>query len=234
MNIMDARPPKARPEITVDIVIFTVEDGLLKVLLTRRQRQPFINQLALPGGFLWENETTLQAAKRILKEKVNVGQVFFEQLYTFDDPRRDSRGHVITVAHFALVPAAKLSKNRLAENASLETVAEAKSLPFDHGKILNHAASRLRNKLAYSNIAYSLLPELFTLSQLQEIYEVILGHEIDKRNFRKKIMSLDFVEATNQKQTGRKHRPARLYRFKDKNYTELGEPIFEAPNKTKR
>jgi 8-oxo-dGTP diphosphatase len=217
-------PPKAMPQVTVDIVVFSVIDGLLQVLLVRRERSPAQGQPALPGGFLWEGETTAQAARRILKDKANVSNVFVEQLYTFDDPKRDSRGHIITVSHFALVPSEKLKM--IASNSELLPVSSIRKLPFDHGKILAYAIRRLRTKLGYSNVAYSLLPELFTLSQLQEVYEVILGHPVDKRNFRKKILSLDIIEETEHKLTGRKHRPARLFRFKDQKYSELEEPMF--------
>jgi len=223
---MKVRPPKAQPEITVDTVIFTIEEGVLKVLLVRRGGDPYKGQLALPGGFLWANETMAQAAVRVLTTKANVKDVFFEQLYTFDNPKRDTRGHVITVAHFALVPAQRLRSIRLDENVSLVPVKSIKRMPFDHMEILSYADKRLRTKLGYSNVAYSLLPEAFTLSQLQEVYEVILGHEVDKRNFRKKIQSLDIIELTGQKQTGRKHRPARLFRFKKRGYAELEEPLF--------
>lgn len=223
---MNRLPPKARPEITVDIVVFTVEDRQLKVLLFRRTREPFVGRLALPGGFLWENETSAQAALRTLIDKTNVSGVFSEQLYTFDNPKRDKRGHIITVAYLALVPIETTNRSRLRDGAEFMNVDEVKALPFDHGQILKYAIKRLRTKLGYSNVAYSLLPKLFTLSQLQEVYEVILGHSVDKRNFRKKIMSLGLIEPTAQKQTGRKHRPAQLFRFQKHGYTELEEPIF--------
>lgn len=219
-------PPKAQPELAVDIVVFTIENGLLKALLVRRSKAPAKGSYTLPGGYLWQGETTSQAAKRTLKDKAGVQNAYFEQLYTFDDPTRDSRGHVITVAHLALVPAERLSRSEATKDIRIQAVGEIKDLPFDHGKILAYALKRLRTKLGYSNVAYSLLPELFTLSQLQEVYEVILGHEIDKRNFRKKIQSLDLIEPTEQKLTGRKHRPARLFRFKTHSYSELEEPIF--------
>lgn len=223
---MSKRPPKARPEITVDVVVFTIEDGVLKVLLIRRDRQPAAGQLALPGGFLWQNETAGQATTRILKDKAGLQGVFFEQLYTFDDLNRDTRGHVISLAHYALSPAERLSNNRLNRNTVLQAVDSAEGLPFDHNAILAYAVKRLRTKLGYSNVAYSLLPTLFTLSQLQEVYEVILGHEVDKRNFRKKIMSLEIIEPTEQKLSGKRHRPAKLYKFKKHGYQELEEPIF--------
>jgi 8-oxo-dGTP diphosphatase len=219
-------PPLSPAQLTADVVIFTVDDGELKALLINRKEPPFSGELALPGGFIWKDETSSQAALRILKSKTNVDNVFFEQLFTFDAPDRDPRGHIITVAYFALVPSDILRSAALKENTTLLSVKNISKLAFDHKEILIYAIKRLRSKLAYSNIAYSLLPRLFTLTQLQDIYEVILGHTIDKRNFRKKIASLDIIEATNQKQTGGRHRPALLYKFKKRGFTELEEPVF--------
>jgi 8-oxo-dGTP diphosphatase len=219
-------PPLSPAQLTTDVVIFTVDEGDLKVLLIKRKNPPFSYDLALPGGFIWKGETSTQAALRILQSKTSVDNVFFEQLYTFDAPDRDPRGHVISIAYFALVPSDILRGAAVHENTTLMSVKNVKTLAFDHKQILNYAVKRLRSKLAYSNVAYSLLPRLFTLSQLQDIYEVILGHEIDKRNFRKKIASLDIIEATNQKQIGGRHRPALLYKFKKRGFTELEEPVF--------
>jgi 8-oxo-dGTP diphosphatase len=223
---MKSLPPKAKPEVTVDVVAFTVEDSQLKVLLVRRAREPFVGTFTLPGGFMWEGETSAQAALRNLRTKSGVdSNIFSEQLYTFDDPQRDKRGHIISVAYMALVPLEKISKH-ISLDVKLAPVADVGQLPFDHSQILAYATKRLRTKLGYSNVAYSLLPKLFTLSQLQDVYEVILGHPIDKRNFRKKILSLGIIEPTEQKLTGRKHRPARLFKFAQRSYAELEEPIF--------
>jgi 8-oxo-dGTP diphosphatase len=223
---MDSRPPKAQPELTVDVVVFTIEDKSLKVVLLKRLQAPARGKLSLPGGFLWQKETTAKATQRTLKDKLGIGGIFVEQLYTFDNPNRDPRGHIITVAHFALAPIEKLKTIQTANNLEIIQVQDAKNLAFDHDAILAYATKRLRAKLGYSNVAYSLLPELFTLSQLQEVYEVILSHPIDKRNFRKKILSLDIIETTDQKITGQRHRPARLHKFKNHSYSELEEPIF--------
>lgn len=216
----------ADSQVTADVVVFTVDERLLKVLLIRRDDAPFKGAPSLPGGFLHKNETSDQTALRVLKAKAHVQDVFSEQLYTFDDPKRDPRGHIITIAHFALVPTDKLITRRLAKNAEIKPVNEVNGLAFDHDQILAYAVRRLRTKLGYSNIAYSLLPKLFTLSQLQEVYEVILGHTVDKRNFRKKILSLGIIEPTAQQLTGQKHRPARLFKFKKHSYAELEEPLF--------
>lgn len=221
---MDKRPPKANPEITVDVAVFTIDDSDLKVVLVKRDQSPGKDKLSLPGGFLWQKETTAEAAERILKDKVSVNGLFMEQLYTFDNPKRDPRGHIISVAYFALAPIDKLK--HLQPGVEILSIKEVKDLAFDHDSIMTYATKRLRAKLGYSNVAYSLLPKLFTLSQLQEVYEVILGHPVDKRNFRKKILSLDIIEPTNQQLTGLRHRPARLHKFKKRSYSELEEPIF--------
>lgn len=224
---MTTKPQRlADTQVTSDVVVFTIENGLLKVLVIRRNEQPYINSQSLPGGFIWQDETAAQAALRVLKDKTRVQNVFIEQLCTFDDSSRDPRGRIVSIAHFALVPAEKLRASKLVTNAKLLPISQATDLAFDHDDILSYAIKRLRTKLGYSNIAYSLLPKLFTLSQLQEIYEVILGHSVDKRNFRKKILSLGIIEPTSQQLTGRKHRPARLFRFIKHGYAELEEPIF--------
>ncbi len=223
---MKSRPAKAKLEITVDIVVFTIEDKLLKVVLVKRDLPPYKNKFSLPGGFLWQTESTVGATERILKDKVNIGGIFMEQLYTFDHTNRDPRGHIISIAYFALAPIEELSQISSADNIQLKSVHSFKGLAFDHDAILTYATKRLRSKLGYSNVAYSLLPKLFTLRQLQEVYEVILGHPVDKRNFRKKILSLDIIEPTNQQLTGQRHRPARLHKFKKYSYSELEEPIF--------
>lgn len=218
------RPPKALLEVTVDIVLFTLDDKSLKIVLVKRDQVPHKGRLSLPGGFLWQKESSQQTAARILKDKVNISGVFMEQLYTFDNPARDPRGQILSVTYFALAPIDNLSN--LAPNVEIHDVKDAKNLAFDHDHILAYATKRLRAKLGYSNVAYSILPRLFTLSQLQEVYEVIVGHGIDKRNFRKKILSLDIIEQTNQEVRGQRHRPARLHKFKKHTYSELEEPIF--------
>jgi 8-oxo-dGTP diphosphatase len=225
---MNPRPSLAQTKMTVDVVVFTLENDALKALLIRRSDAPFDGQLALPGGFLWENETTLEAARRILHDKAGVDGVFMEQLYTFDEPARDPRGRVVSVTYYALVPRDRLriEENVHTEKPDLYDVHQAKNLAFDHDQILAYATSRLRAKLSYTNAAYSLLPERFTFSQLQRLYEVILDRQLDKRNFRKKYLTLGFIEATNERVSGGRHRPAELYRFKQATPAELSEPAL--------
>lgn len=219
------RPPIADFQLTVDVVILTVRDQRLHVLLVERRVLPFRGCLALPGGFVWEDEPAEAAARRILRDKVGAEDLFFEQLYTFEEPGRDPRGRIATIAYYALVPESLLLAGSQPATC-LIPVDQAANLAFDHDRIVQKAVGRVRNKLLYSNVAYSLLPELFTLSQLQTVYETILGHSLDKRNFRKKILSLGLIEATDQRTARAAHRPASLYRFMRHDYAELDEPAF--------
>lgn len=207
-----------KPSVTVDIVIFTIEDNELKVLLVKRGIEPFKDKWAIPGGFVKLNESLEEAAKRELEEETGVKEVYFEQLYTFGDVNRDPRGRVVTVAYFALINSEK-AKQELRATAD---VSEAKwffmsglpELAFDHAKILKYALKRLRWKFEYTTIAFSLLPKKFTLTQLQKIYETVFDKKFDKRNFRKKILSLNIVEPTKEIKKGVSHRPPQLYSSK--------------------
>src|ERR1700757_4397334 len=201
-------------QLTVDIVIFTIEQGALKVLLVKRGIEPFAGQYAIPGGFVLENESLDQAAMRELREETGVAEVYLEQLYSFGDPRRDPRGRVVPVAYYALIPAehSQLRAGSDAAAAAWFAVDAVPDLAFDHAKILAYAVERLRNKLEYTTVGFQLLPEKFSLSELQEVYEAILGKKLDKRNFRRKLALLKILKPTREyRSDGR--RPARLYRF---------------------
>jgi 8-oxo-dGTP diphosphatase len=201
-------------QLTVDIVIFTIERGALKVLLVKRGIEPFAGRYAIPGGFVLENESLDQAAMRELREETGVAEVYLEQLYSFGDPKRDPRGRVITVAYYALISAAhsQLRAGSDAAAAAWFAVDAVPDLAFDHPKILAYAVERLRNKLEYTTVGFQLLPEKFSLSELQEVYEAILGKKLDKRNFRRKLALLNILKPTAEyRRDGRK--PARLYRF---------------------
>jgi len=214
-RFMYANKPLAETSTTVDVVIFSIQDDDLKVLLVKRSGDPYKDAWALPGGFLWQGETTGVAASRILSDKAGVSNVFIEQLYTFDEPDRDPRGHIITVAYFALVPEGQL-KPRADHELQEPTLFSVKDLPelaFDHQQIIAYALKRLQSKLIYTNVAYSLSPQQFTLSQLQRLYEVILDKPLDKRNFRKKYLSLGLIVPTDESVTGIRQRPAQLYKF---------------------
>lgn len=205
----------ANPNITVDVVIFTIEDDHLQTLLIKRSNPPFENVAALPGGFLHKDETTALAARRILREKAGVSNVFVEQLYSFDDPLRDPRGPVISIAYFALVPKNSISivQGSQVQTPEFAPIAKLPRLAFDHEKIIAYALRRLQSKLQYTNIVFSLLPERFTLSELQKTYEVVLERKLDKRNFQKKFLQLGLIQKTREMFKGKKQRPARLFEF---------------------
>jgi 8-oxo-dGTP diphosphatase len=211
------------PTIAADIVILTFENGDLKVLLIKRAQKPFQDNWALPGGFLHDKETTQTTAQRILKDKAGVSNVFIEQLYTFDDLRRDPRGRIISVVYFALAPIQDI-KIRQSPNIQTPTFFSIKKLPslaFDHKKIIQYAHKRLQSKLEYTNAVFSLLPRYFSFNQLQGTYEAILGRKLDKRNFRKKFEFLGLIKPTKKVLTGNRQRPARLYTFVSKKPVEL-------------
>ena len=211
------------PTIAADIAIFTFENGDLKVLLIKRAQKPFQNSWALPGGFLHNKETTQTTAQRILKDKAGVRNVYIEQLYTFDDLKRDPRGRIISVVYFALAPIQNI-KIKQSPNIQTPTFFSIKKLPslaFDHKKIIQYARKRLQSKLEYTNAVFSLLPSYFSFNQLQGTYEAVLGRKLDKRNFRKKFEFLGLVKPTKKVLTGNRQRPARLYTFVSKKPTEL-------------
>jgi 8-oxo-dGTP diphosphatase len=177
---------------------------------------------AIPGGFVRIDESLEDAAQRELEEETGVHDVYLEQLYTFGDRGRDPRGRVITVAYFALVPtdATQPHAGQDASDARWWSVYGLPPLAFDHADILTYALQRLRYKLEYTAVGFELLPGTFTLSELQSAYEIILGEELDKRNFRRKILSADVIEATGEYRTG-EGRPAKLYRFRDDAVAEI-------------
>ncbi len=204
--------------VAVDIVVFTVQEQALKVLLIERGIAPFKGRYALPGGFVLAKETLEKAAFRELFEETGTRDVYLEQLYTFGDPDRDPRGRVVTVAYYALVPTDKspLLAGTDAAAAGWYPVLALPSLAFDHGKIVEYAVDRLRNKLEYTNLGFQLLPTKFTLSALQALHEAILGKPLDKRNFRRKVLGLGLVKPLKEMQaTGRK--PAQMFSFRHTN-----------------
>lgn len=209
--------------LTVDIVVFTFEDSVLKVLLVRRGHAPDRGRMALPGGFVEEKEPLEKTALRELKEETGLRRVSLEQLYSFGDPRRDPRGRVVSVAHFALVaPGRPLQAGSDADAAKWWPVAKLPPLAFDHRRIIHQALERLRDKLDYTTEGFQLLPRKFSLPQLQTLYENVLGRELDKRNFRKKMSILGILKPLKEwRRTGRK--PARLYTFLPKKFETLKE-----------
>ncbi|MRS11904.1 MAG: NUDIX domain-containing protein [Actinobacteria bacterium] len=214
-----------RPSVAVDVALLTVADGVLRVLLVEREEPPQAGRWALPGTFVRMDESLEDAARRALATKAHAADVFLEQLYTFGAPERDPRTRVLSVAYYALVDAGRLAHADLRrirvpwegeDGGPVEVVAtdgEALSLAFDHAEILGVVVKRLRGKLDYSPIGFQLLPECFTLRQLQDVHETILGRPLNKDSFRRRMLASGQLEATGQREDEVEHRPAELYRF---------------------
>ncbi len=205
------KPP--RHCVTVDIVLFTIIHDALHVLLIRRKHAPFQNMWAIPGGFVEDNESLDEAALRELNEETGVEKVYLEQLCTFGDPGRDPRGRTITVAYYALTRPVDVRADSDAADVQWHSADRLPELAFDHDRILATAVQRLRAKLEYTTVGFQLLPKRFTLSELQNLYQTILNRKLDKRNFRKKILSLDLLRPHEGRRALGAHRPARLYSF---------------------
>jgi len=214
-----------RPGLTVDCVIFglDLDEESLKVLLVERDLEPFAGMWAIPGGFVRQGETLEGAAARELEEETGITQVFLEQLYTFGDPGRDPRGWVVSVAYYALVSPEKHTVQAAtdARQARWFSVNSLPGLAFDHALILRTALLRIRGKLSYAPIGFELLPQKFTIKQLQKLYEIVLGAKLDNRNFRKKIFGMDVLRELDEMQQGVPHRAARLYKFDERKYRQL-------------
>lgn len=218
----------ARPALTVDVVVFALDDDDLKVMLIQRGLAPFAGQWALPGGFVRVEESLEDAARRELREETGLKDIYLEQLYTFGALMRDPRERVVTVAYYALVNLAghDVQASTDAKSAAWFPVNDLPTLAFDHDQILQTAHERLRGKVRYQPIGFELLPEKFTLRQLQHLYEVILDRELDKRNFRKKVLAMDIVRETSEIEQDVAHRAARLYRFDKRKYDRLTRQGF--------
>lgn len=223
-----------RPALTVDCVVFGFDEGDLKVLLIERALEPFKGRWAFPGGFVQVDEPLEEAARRELAEETGLKDVFLEQLHTFGEVHRDPRERVVSVAYTALV---KLSDHRAkaatdAAQAQWFPVSRVPKLAFDHAKILEMARARLQGQVRYEPIGFELLPEKFTLPQLQHLYEAILETELDKRNFRKKVLSLGVLVPLKETQMVGRHRPAQLFKFGVQKYGKLkmSSPIHSFTN----
>lgn len=217
-----------RPNLTIDCVVFGLDEEDLKVMLIQRGIPPFEGKWALPGGFAKINETLEETARRELKEETGIHDVYLEQLYTFGDLRRDPRERVITVAYYALVNLGdhQIQATTDAKKAAWFSLDDLPKLAFDHYKILGAAIERLKGKIRYEPIGFELLPEKFTLFQLQRLYEKILEKSLDKRNFRKKISNMGFLIGLDEVEEDVSHRAAKLYRFDEKKYQELKKKGF--------
>ena len=206
--------PYPHPAVTADVALFTILQERLQVLLIQRGGAPFAGSWALPGGFVEPQECLEDCALRELVEETGVSGVYLEQLYTFGKPDRDPRERVISVAYYGLasMPTVDAKAGSDAAQVAWFEVDQLPQLAFDHAEIIAKARERLRAKLDYSTIAFQFMPKKFTLSELQGVYQTILGESIDKRNFRKRISTLDLVKPTGDQRRDGKHRPAALYR----------------------
>jgi 8-oxo-dGTP diphosphatase len=220
-----------RPSVTVDVAALSAHEGHLWATLVKRTEPPFRQSWGLPGGFVRMAESLNQAAKRVLASKTGLERVFLEQLFTFGDPDRDPRTRVITVAYYALVDWRRLEPLQAGEQPALLRLAvewsgetggpvkvldrDGQSLPlaFDHADILGMAVKRIRGKLDYVPIGFQLLPDRFTLRQLQGVHETILGEPLNKDSFRRRMLDSGYLEATGEHEQDVDHRPAELYRF---------------------
>nr|WP_326521035.1 NUDIX domain-containing protein [Leptothoe kymatousa] len=214
---------------TVDCVVFGLgKTDQLQVLLIQRQLPPFVGQWALPGGFVRPDEALEQAARRELGEETGVKGVFLEQLQAYGQPQRDPRGHTITVAFYALVNLwdYQVKAATDAKQACWWAIGRQPNLAFDHGKIMQDAIAALRTSIRHRPIGFELLPQKFTLSQLQRLYEIVLDRPFDKRNFRKKLLKLDILIDLDEKETNVAHRAAQLYKFDDVKYKQLAKTGF--------
>jgi 8-oxo-dGTP diphosphatase len=212
-----------RPVLTTNVVVFTLRDEQLKLLLVRRRNPPFQGYWALPGGVVGENEDIEANAMLKLEEGTGVSGVYLEQLFTFGRPDRDPRERVVSVAYYALVPSKRL---RLRTDEDSEGVAwfalnELPELAFDHAQMVDTAHQRLAAKLDYSTIAFQFMPERFTLSDLQAVFQIILNRDLDKRNFRKRMCALDQIRPTAEVRKNGSHRPARLYRVNNPHEVQI-------------
>ena len=206
--------------VAVDLLVFTIDDDRLKVLTVRRQYEPFAGMRALPGVFIRPDESLDEAARRGLREETGLEGIYFEQLYTWGAPDRDPRRRVLSVSYMALVDIAQL-RGAAAGLRTTETrlwdvqeLLAADDIAFDHKTIIAYGRERLANKVEYTTIAFSLVPEEFTLPQLQRVYEILLGKPLYKANFRKKLAPL--VEETDRSTSGDAHRPSKFYRLRAK------------------
>ena len=205
------------PALTTNVVVFTLRDTTLKALLVRRGTDPFKSMWSLPGARVAVDEDLDNCAMRALDEDTGIAGVYLEQLYTFGVPTRDPRRRTVAVCYFALVPSERLQLRAAldAEGVGWFSLDELPALAFDHSEMVEVARQRLAAKLAYSTIALQFMPEKFTLSELQEVYEIILDEPLDKRNFRKRILALDQIDETEEVRRNGSHRPARLYRARN-------------------
>ncbi len=217
--------PKFDSVFSIDCVIFGFDDGELKILLIQRNEEPFKEWWALPGNIIDEDQSIDLAAERILYELTGLKDIYMEQFHTFGDVNRHPQGRVITVAYYAMIRLNGTKELKPVSNYASKAVwipvNDLPKLAFDHEKIFSRGFDKIRNKISYQPIAFELLPEKFTLTQLQQLYEVILNKKLDKRNFRKKMLNYGILKELNEKQKGVSYRAAKLYKFDKRKYAKL-------------
>lgn len=222
-NTQLRHPSLQNIKVATDAVIFSIVGGKLVVLLIQMKKKPHTGKWAVPGGLLGDDEKSRDAVRTILRTQTGVADVYLEQLATFDDTARDPLGRVVSIAYMALLRSddVKLRTTEKYNDIAWWPVKRLPPLAYDHAEMISVAVTRLRAKLSYTNIVWSLLPRVFTLSDLQRVYEIILGKTFDKRNFRKRILSLGLVVSTGKKRSGSASRPAALYRFRNTRFTQV-------------
>ncbi len=217
--------PVFNSAVSIDCVLFGFDNGELKILLIERNEEPFKDWWALPGNLVGENESVDQSASRILHELTGLTDIYMEQYYTFGEVHRHPQGRVITVAYYAMLrlggDKALKPLTSYAKKAQWINVKELPKLGFDHQTIFDRGLEKIKRRIKHLPIAFELLPEKFTLTQVQNVYELILGKKLDKRNFRKKILSFGVLKELNEKQKGVSFRAATLYRFDKRKYAKL-------------
>ena len=223
---MNYTKPYTPPTLTVDAVIFQVNNSTLEVLLLKRPNEPFKGEWALPGGYNAKGETTTDALERVVFQKTGVkikdDLRYIEQLYTFDTINRDPRGHAVSVTYMGC--GRNITYNEDLEVAFFD-VNKIPKLAYDHANIIKYAKERLIAKMTYTNSAFAFLDRRFTLTQLQTVYEIVFGREFDKRNFRKKFLSLNLIHETNELWRDGAHRPAKLYEFNSSKLKNLDRSL---------
>lgn len=212
--------------VTVDIALLVLSEGRLSIGLLRRPNEPFSGRLALPGGFVHpeEDDDLAATAARVLREKTGIVSPYLEQLFSFSGAVRDPRGWSLSVCYYALVPGEVVEASSIGE-FELVPVDGRPPLPFDHDRIVDAAIERLRGKATYSTLPAFLLPETFTLAELQSVYEHVLDTKLDKSSFRKKVEAQGIVEPVKGVRRGAAHRPAQLYRLSASRLTEFDRRI---------
>jgi len=217
--------PKFESVFSIDCVIFGFEAGELKILLIERNEDPYKGALALPGYIVEQEEGLDDAAERILYELTGLRDLHMQQFHTFGEVNRHPQGRVITVAYYALIRLTGQKEVRpitqVARKAFWHPVNELPKLAFDHSEIFTTGFNKIRRRLNYQPIAFELLPEKFTLTQLQSLYEAVLSKKLDKRNFRKKMLSYGFLKELDEKQKGVSYRAAKLYKFDRRKYAKI-------------